>query len=87
VKAIPLPKARNQKPTKDPHHVAAIERGKAAVAKLQQQGIIDSEGAGSGRIFMGSDESSNFLPIDRKWRAVLIHSAQSGRSQGSRPAL
>jgi hypothetical protein len=29
---------------KDPHHAAAVERGKAAVGKLQQQGIIDSQG-------------------------------------------
>jgi len=44
VKTIPLPKARNQKPTKDPHHAAAVERGKGAVDKLQRQGIIDSQG-------------------------------------------
>ena len=29
---------------KDPRHAAAVERGKAAVDKLQQQGIIDSQG-------------------------------------------
>jgi len=34
----------NQKPMEDPHHAAAVERGKAAVGKLQQQGIIDSQG-------------------------------------------
>ena len=44
MKTIPLPKARNQKPTKDPHHNAAVERGEAAVGKLQRQGIIDSQG-------------------------------------------
>ena len=44
VKTIPIPKARNPKPTKDPHHAAAVERGKAAVRKLQEQGIIDSRG-------------------------------------------
>jgi hypothetical protein len=44
VKSISLPKARNQKPTEDPHHAAAAERGKAAVRKLQEQGIIDSQG-------------------------------------------
>jgi hypothetical protein len=44
VKTIPLPKARNRKSMKDPHHAAAVERGKAAVGKLQQQGIIDSQG-------------------------------------------
>jgi hypothetical protein len=44
VKTVPLPKARNQKPTQDPHHATAVERGKAAVRKLQEQGIIDSQG-------------------------------------------
>ncbi len=29
---------------KDAHHAAAVERGKAAVGKLQEQGIIDSRG-------------------------------------------
>jgi len=44
VKTVPIPKSRNQKQVKDPHHAAAIERGKAAVRKLQDQGIIDSHG-------------------------------------------
>ena len=44
VKTIPIPKARHPKPTKDPHHAAAVGRGKAAVRKLQEQGIIDSQG-------------------------------------------
>ena len=44
VKTMPIPKARNQKPAKDPHHAAAVERGKAAARKLQEQGIIDSQG-------------------------------------------
>jgi len=44
VKTIPIRKARNQKPAEDPHHAAAVERGKAAVRKLQEQGIIDSLG-------------------------------------------
>ena len=44
MKTIPLPRVRNQKPTEDPHHAAAVERGKAAVRKLQEQGIIDSQG-------------------------------------------
>jgi hypothetical protein len=35
---------------KDPHHAAAVKRGNAAVGKLQQQGIIDSQAAGLGRI-------------------------------------
>jgi hypothetical protein len=44
VKTIPIPRARNQKPIKDPRHAAAVERGKAAVRKLQEQGVIDSQG-------------------------------------------
>jgi hypothetical protein len=44
VKTIPIPRPRNQKPTKDPYHAAAVERGKAAVRKLQEQGIIDGKG-------------------------------------------
>ena len=44
MRTIPIPKARNQKPTTDPHHAAAVQRGKAAVRKLQEQGIIDREG-------------------------------------------
>jgi hypothetical protein len=44
VKTIPLPKAKNQKSVADPHHAAAVKRGKAAVRKLQEQGIIDSQG-------------------------------------------
>lgn len=44
MKTIPIPRARNQQPTSDPHHAAAVERGKAAVRKLQEQGIIDKNG-------------------------------------------
>ena len=44
MKTIPLPKTANQKPSEDPHHAAAVQRGKAAVRKLQEQGIIDSQG-------------------------------------------
>jgi len=44
MKTIPIPRARNQQPTRDPHHAAAVERGKAAVRKLQEQGIIDKNG-------------------------------------------
>ena len=44
MKALVLSKAGNQKPTEDPHHPAAVERGKAAIRKLQEQGIIDSHG-------------------------------------------
>jgi len=41
-KGLPLPRGHDA--TQDPHRAAAIERGKAAVRKLQQQGILDSQG-------------------------------------------
>lgn len=44
MKTIPIPKTRNQQPTHDPLHAAAVERGRAAVRKLQEQGIIDKNG-------------------------------------------
>lgn len=44
VKAIPIPRTKKQKPQEDPHHAGAVERGKAAVRKLQEQGILDSKG-------------------------------------------
>jgi hypothetical protein len=44
VKTVAKPKQRNQQPTEDPHHAAAVERGKAAVRKLQADGVIDSRG-------------------------------------------
>ena len=44
MKTVPLPKALPQKPTRDPHHGAAVERGKAAVRNLQERGIIDGQG-------------------------------------------
>jgi hypothetical protein len=44
MKTVPLPKARHQKPTTDPHHAAAVERGKAAVRNLEERGIIDGQG-------------------------------------------
>lgn len=44
VKTIPIPKGKNKKPHEDPHHADAVERGKAAVRKLQEQGILDSKG-------------------------------------------
>lgn len=44
MKTVPIQKVKHQKPTEDPHHAAAVERGKAAVRKLQEQGIIDSQG-------------------------------------------
>ena len=44
MKTIPLPKARKQKSTEDPYHAAAVKCGIAAIGKLQEQGIIDSQG-------------------------------------------
>jgi hypothetical protein len=44
MKTVPLPKARHQNPTRDPHHAAAVERGKAAVRNLEERGIIDGQG-------------------------------------------
>jgi len=44
MKAVSLPKARQQKRTSDPHHATAVERGKAAVRNLQERGIIDGQG-------------------------------------------
>ena len=44
VKTVPIPRTRNQKPTEDPHHQAAVARGKAVVCNLQEKGIIDSRG-------------------------------------------
>jgi hypothetical protein len=38
------PSAESPKRPEDPHHAAAIERGKAAVRKLEEQGIIDNQG-------------------------------------------
>ena len=40
---VQLPKTNHQ-PNVDPHHAAAVERGKAAVRKLQESGIIDTHG-------------------------------------------
>ncbi len=34
----------NRTPTEDPYHAAAVERGRAAVRRLQQLGIIDEQG-------------------------------------------
>jgi hypothetical protein len=44
VKAIPRPKVKTEEPTQDPHHDTAVQRGKAAVRKLRDQGIIDDRG-------------------------------------------
>lgn len=44
MKTVPIPRARSQQPSHDLYHAAAVERGKAAVHELQDQGIIDSSG-------------------------------------------
>jgi hypothetical protein len=44
MKTIPIPRTGNRRPTRDPHHAAAVERGRAAVRKLQERGIIDNNG-------------------------------------------
>ena len=44
VRTISLPQSRNQRPVEDPHHSAAVRRGKAAVEKLQKRGILDDKG-------------------------------------------
>ena len=44
MKTVPTKGVKNRAPTEDPLHAAAVERGKAAVRKLQEQGIIDSHG-------------------------------------------
>jgi hypothetical protein len=43
VATVEIPKA-NQTPTQDPHYPAAVERVKAAVRELQENGIIDAQG-------------------------------------------
>jgi hypothetical protein len=44
LKTITVPKTGNQKPTGDPYHRATVKRGKAAVRKLQDSRVIDSQG-------------------------------------------
>lgn len=44
MKMIPLPETRNRTRIEDPHHIAAVKRGKAAVDDLQKRGILDSHG-------------------------------------------
>lgn len=44
MKAILIPRAKSQQPRSDPHHAAAVERGRAAVRRLQEQGILDQNG-------------------------------------------
>ena len=44
MKAILVPRGNSQQQASDPHHAAAVERGRAAVRRLQEQGIIDQNG-------------------------------------------
>ena len=44
MKTIQIPMALDKPRTVDPHHAAGVERGKAAVRRLQELGIIDSLG-------------------------------------------
>jgi hypothetical protein len=44
VKAIPIPRTKNQKPKEDPHYPEAVKRAKEAARRLQEAGITDAEG-------------------------------------------
>ena len=44
MRAIPLPRARNQQPKQDPHYPAAVQHAKEAARRLREAGIIDAEG-------------------------------------------
>ena len=44
MRVIEIPRSKNQQPTSDPHHAAAVERGRAAVRRLQEQGVLDQNG-------------------------------------------
>lgn len=44
MKAIARLIIKDGKPSPDPYHAAAVERGRAAVRRLQEMGIIDAEG-------------------------------------------
>jgi len=44
MKTLPIPIAKDKPRTEDPHHAAGVERGKAAVRRLQELGIIDAQG-------------------------------------------
>ena len=39
-----VPKRRKQRPRPDPHYPAAVERAKEAARRLQEAGIVDSQG-------------------------------------------
>ena len=44
MKTLPIHIANDKPRTEDPYHAAGVERGKAAVRRLQELGIIDSQG-------------------------------------------
>ena len=44
MKTLPIPIAKDKPRTEDPYHAAGVERGKAAVRRLQELGIIDAQG-------------------------------------------
>lgn len=44
MKAIARRIIKDGKPSPDPYRAAAVERGRAAVRRLQEMGIIDAEG-------------------------------------------
>ena len=44
MRTISLPQAKAQNRIEDPHHAAAVKRGKAAVANLQKRGILNDKG-------------------------------------------
>ena len=44
MKTFSIPTAFDKPQVVDPHHAAGVERGKAAVRRLQELGIIDSQG-------------------------------------------
>ncbi len=44
MRTISLPQAKGQNRIEDPHHAAAVKRGKAAVENLQKRGILDGKG-------------------------------------------
>jgi len=44
VKTVSIPRLKDQSPKKDPFYAAAAQRTREAVRRLQEAGIIDSEG-------------------------------------------
>jgi hypothetical protein len=44
MRTIPIRRVKNRKPKEDPHYPAAVERARDAARKLQEAGVIDTEG-------------------------------------------